>query len=286
VGAIGYQLLAGIRGKTSGRFSASRHAHPAFSRQPSVLSYQPASSCIQDRVSRISLCPAFTLIELLTVIAIIAVLAGLLLPSLGQARASARRVNCLSNMRQLGFAIHLYAGDFHGTLPCPSEAFGDMACWFYAVDPFLSGQHTSGTPVPAQKLALIKQDPIWSRFGATTKAKWRTIKMNRKLVGNSSTGHPDYSVANPLVQPKWRKISQVRKPDTTPLLVDGTVETTGSDVIKCQYEAWEVHAELRHNRAANILFVDGHIQVWQQGKQQSNGVGWESGSTTLDWWVE
>ncbi len=57
--------------------------------------------------------PAFTLVELLVVIAVIAILAALLLPALSRAKSSAKRAACTSNVRQINLAVHLYA-DEHG----------------------------------------------------------------------------------------------------------------------------------------------------------------------------
>jgi prepilin-type N-terminal cleavage/methylation domain-containing protein/prepilin-type processing-associated H-X9-DG protein len=69
-----------------------------------------------------SLKHAFTLIELLVVIAIVAILAALLLPALASAREAGRKASCLSNLRQIGIAIHSYAADFEGKIPYGPKA--------------------------------------------------------------------------------------------------------------------------------------------------------------------
>ncbi|MFH0965923.1 MAG: DUF1559 domain-containing protein, partial [Planctomycetota bacterium] len=77
----------------------------------------------------------FTLIELLVVMVIIALLVGLLLPALGRAREEARKTQCRSNLRQIGLAVTMYAGDNRGWVPCVyGESASSLAGFWHGVN--------------------------------------------------------------------------------------------------------------------------------------------------------
>ena len=92
------------------------------------VSQTPALSNAPDcGTARRSTQTGFTLIELLVVIVIIAVLAALLLPALAQAKGKARRVQCLSQLRQWDMAFHMYVEDNDGWIPRESyEPLGEV----------------------------------------------------------------------------------------------------------------------------------------------------------------
>ena len=88
---------------------------------------------------------AFTLIEILVVIAIISILAALLFPAFALVRANARRTSCVSNLKQIGAAMEMYKADYDGRYP-------------FAVDPF--DKYDTGGGFPNGFDALVPQLPL------------------------------------------------------------------------------------------------------------------------------
>jgi len=81
----------------------------------------------------------FTLIELLVVVAIIVVLIAILLPSLGRARQQTQSVTCMSNLRQIGVGMFMYAQDNNNWIPCATnnEGQANQTSWDQLLTPYI-----------------------------------------------------------------------------------------------------------------------------------------------------
>jgi prepilin-type N-terminal cleavage/methylation domain-containing protein len=82
---------------------------------------------------------AFTLIELLVVIAIIAILAAILFPVFAQAKAAAKKTNCLTNVKQIGTGVQIYLADNDDTFPLASHnpEWSNWTPWHFVVNPYV-----------------------------------------------------------------------------------------------------------------------------------------------------
>ena len=213
----------------------------------------------------------FTLIEILVVLAIISALAAILFPTFAAVRENARRTSCLSNLRQLGLAVHAYAQDNDDRLP-------------YGVD--ICDKYTNGwnnTPfqrrvrhmpmLPELLLPYTTTTALWrcpSDSGqntcASSKARLPLSLHDYDARGMSYVYHTELTLRNlplsSLTLYDWAPPHTPRGPSEILLLSDSTGEWHGGGLF----------SPPRYN----VLMADGHIQSLEEGEFR---LIWDQGVT-------
>ncbi len=229
---------------------------------------QPIMGCLLTRGNRRH--DAFTLLELLVVIGIVALLMGLLVPALGSARASARKIACLANLRQVGVAVHSYATDNHGNIPFgpkaqplmhpanfyPSTGAVTSLISLRSGDPvglgLLLRDHLSRQPEslfcpdPDQKISTEDELAKVGTDQAQCSYYYRHASVTR-LYNNSNEPDPPYNIA-------LANLGKNRNGRTVRALAIDTMFLPPPDLAN-----WNVKPRTHHQqRFANILFSDCH----------------------------
>ena len=222
---------------------------------------------------------AFTLTELLVLVAVGALAGTVILPSLGDAKERVRAAACASNLREISLAIRLYTDDHNGFMPTASD---DLITWPKRLAKYLPLKGPNPTS-PANRVFVC---PSANYTGYDNQDLSSTYSGTGGLLGFSLAS------TNSLTGRQPRKITTVdTAPAETPLVIEGKKDFSGSTPNARSTYPWNPYAQsdlsqttssaclyldFRHNDAMNIAYVDGSVRLvtFTQAKQFTKSL-WE-----------
>lgn len=210
---------------------------------------------------------AFTLVELLVVLAIVGLLAALLLPTLSRAKAKAQRVHCVNNLRQLGAVLQLFLQDNHAY---PVIVLSTNA-GYPATDRTWAAQLEREVLDISRPATNYYQQGVWS----CPSAQWSRYTLDH-VGAPVSYGYNRYGIVWPGnstdafgLQGHYESAAQLWKPITESEVavpsdmmaigdgVNGSVEFPREELAKAEKYG---NFLTRHQGKANVVFCDGHVQ--------------------------
>jgi prepilin-type N-terminal cleavage/methylation domain-containing protein/prepilin-type processing-associated H-X9-DG protein len=236
---------------------------------------RPASGGIRFRAIAARTKP-FTLIELLIVIAIIAILAGLLIPAVSSSRDRARLASCVGNLHEVSL-MHLYYADACDTYFCPA--------WDASFDQWDSSSNHRGPGI----LSRIVPDSSAAKgrvfeCPAAKKELYTNLAWTARFAGyglNYLLSFPDVSSQPPNYRPC--RTLDVKFPSRIVMLADSACFLSGSDgrpsptaFLYNPTSGRGGYADFRHSGSCPTAFVDGHATAWSKfTPRPPDKAGWE-----------
>lgn len=221
--------------------------------------------------------PAFSLIELVVVIAIIAVLVSILLPTIAAAREAGRSAVCVANLRNAALACRAYAYDYKGKSPAIGQPYASEPNWALVVQAASGHDVGPGGQPYASNSVLVCPTVNAFYHGAMT----RTYAINATgHAGLTLPGFPaDPNNYDDPARPAFIDMERVPRPDDTPLFVDSAWDQATTDpppnsrtasMIDFRQESHverrlgRFHARQGDVRRFNAAFFDGSARTqWQ-----------------------